>query len=128
MTGDADGLDELLAQMQQLQSELAQAEADTANRSVTGSAGGRAVRIELSGEFSVDSVKIDPAVVAGGDVALLEDLILAALRDGAAQLLELRKQLMGDAVGHALGGLFGGNLPGALPGLEVPAPPDESDE
>jgi DNA-binding YbaB/EbfC family protein len=108
MTEDAGSMDELLAQMQKLQSELAEAEAAASSRSVEGSAGGGAVRIGISGEFSFDSVKIDPAVLGQGDVTLLEDLVLAALRDGADRLLELRRQAMGDAVGHALGSLFGG--------------------
>ena len=76
-----------------------------------------------SGEFSFDSVKIDPAVLADGDVSLLEDLVLAALRDGAAQLLELRKQAMGEAVGNAPSGLL---EPGALGlALEEPEGPEE---
>jgi nucleoid-associated protein EbfC len=105
--GGGEGMDELLAQMQRLQSELADAEAAASERAAVGSSGGGLVRVEISGDFSFDAVHIDPSV-AQGDVALLEDLVLAALRDGAAQLIAARDQAMGDAVGHALGSLFGG--------------------
>jgi DNA-binding YbaB/EbfC family protein len=100
-------MDELLSQMQRLQAELAQAEAATAREGVVGTSGGGAVRISLSGEFSFDAVAIDPAVVAAGDPTVIEDLVLAALRDGAARLRELRQRAMGDAVGNVLGSLFG---------------------
>ena len=115
MTDDENGLEALLAQMQQLQSELAEAEAASAEQSVVGSSGGGAVRIEVSGDFSFDAVKIDPGVVTGNDVALLEDLVLAAIRDGVNQLVQLRNQAMGNAVNNAISGLLGGAS------LELPA-------
>ncbi len=81
MTVDEGGVGDLLAQMQELQQRLADAEAVAGAGGVEGTSGGGAVRIRASGDFSFTSVEIDPAVVDPGDVQLLEDLVLAAIRD-----------------------------------------------
>jgi nucleoid-associated protein EbfC len=110
MTSFPDGgeLGELLAQMQRLQDNVAEAEAATSTRSVEGSAADGAVRVRASGEYSFDAVTIDPSILEGGDVSLIEDLVLAAIRDTVTRLTEVRRAAMGDAVHNALAGLLGG--------------------
>ena len=98
---------DLFSQLQSLQAGLESAQAAAGNRSVEGKAAGGAVRIEATGELSFTRVTISPGVVDPDDVSLLEDLVLAALRDLAARLEELRRETMGSAVTSALGGLFG---------------------
>lgn len=101
------GFEELLAQMGMLQQHLSDAEATVGHEVVEGSAGGGAVVVRASGELSFDAVRIDPAVLDEGDVSVLEDLVLAAVRDAAAKLQAVRREAMGAAVSGALGGLFG---------------------
>ena len=50
---------------------------------VVGQVGGGAVRVTMTGDFDVRAVHIDPAAVDPADVSMLEDLVLAALRDAA---------------------------------------------
>jgi DNA-binding YbaB/EbfC family protein len=107
---DAGDLSGLLSAMQQLQSEFAAAEAGAAARQVQGSAGSGAVTVSVSGEFSFDKISIDPAVVDVEDLTVLEDLVLAAVRDSVNKLLEARKAAMGDALENALGGLLGSDV------------------
>ena len=102
------GLGGIFAEMQRLQEQLAEAEATSRRTEVEGSAGGGAVRIKVSGEFSFDDVTIDAAVVDPADVSILEDLVLAALRDATSKLLEVRKAAMGQAVGGALSAMLSG--------------------
>ena len=102
------GLGGIFAEMQRLQEQLAAAEATSSATEVEGSSGGGAVRIKVSGEFSFTSVTIDEAVLADGDVSILEDLVLAALRDASSKLLAARKEAMGQAVGGALSAMLGG--------------------
>lgn len=97
----------LLGAMAHLQAQLARAESDANARSVVGSAAQGLVRIEASGEFSFDKISIDRSVVDLDDLSMLEDLLLAALRDATTQLKAIRTQAMGGAVADALGGLFG---------------------
>ena len=99
----------LLGAMAALQNQLSQAEQQANNRAVIGNSAQGKVRIEVSGEFSFDRVTIDPSVVDPNDLPLLEDLILAALRDATAQLKKIRTEAMGGAVAQALQGLFGPN-------------------
>ena len=99
----------LLDAMAALQSQLSLAEQQANDRTVIGSAAQGMVRVKVSGEFSFDSVTIDPSVVDLNDLALLEDLVLAALRDATAQLKKVRTEALGGAVTQALQGLFGSN-------------------
>ncbi|HEY6066995.1 MAG TPA: YbaB/EbfC family nucleoid-associated protein, partial [Thermoanaerobaculia bacterium] len=71
-----------------------------------GSAGGGLVRIEMSGEKEVLSVKVDPSVVDPADVETLQDLVLAALRDATRQVDE--------AVQKKTASMLGGMLPGGF--------------
>lgn len=108
------GLGGIFQEMQRLQQQLAEAEAASSATEVEGTAGGGAVRITASGEFSFNRVTIDPRVLADGDVGMLEDLVLAALRDATSKLIELRRSAMGQAVGGALSAMLGNNGPDDL--------------
>lgn len=55
---------------------------------VVGSAGGGMVRVEMDGEQKVLSVQIEPQVFADHDVAMLQDLIVAACADARRAVLE----------------------------------------
>jgi len=72
----------LLASAQQMMKDLQSAGAET----VTGPAGGGAGSIVVNGHFAFESVSISAAAVDPDDPSLLEDLVLAALRDAADQL------------------------------------------
>jgi nucleoid-associated protein EbfC len=106
----AAGLDlgALLSQLGQVQNSLQEAQASAAAEMVEGSAGGGVVRVRLSGGFEFQSVTIDPAVVDPAEVELLQDLVLAAIRDGLERANDLQHQALGgtDPVA-ALGGIFG---------------------
>jgi DNA-binding YbaB/EbfC family protein len=94
--GDLGGL---LAQAQ----EMMAAQADAAAREVEGVSGGGVVRIRATGTGQVLGVSISREVVDPDDVAMLEDLVLAALHDVNARLMEIQREAMG-----SLGDLFGG--------------------
>jgi len=115
----------LLAQALEMQQRLVQAQEDAANETIEGSAGGGKVKVVMTGTGEVTAVRIDPSVVDPTDVDLLEDLIVAALRDGATRVAEQAEQRLGlggfgGGLG-ALGDLFGGGVLGQ-PG------PDEDEE
>jgi DNA-binding YbaB/EbfC family protein len=97
------GLDfgSLLGQAQQMMAATAAA----AEEVVEGVAGGGAVRITVNGRFEFQSVTISPDAVDPSDVALLEDLVLAALHDAASQIAARQQEAMG-GLGD-LGGLSG---------------------
>ena len=71
---------------------------------IEGTSGGGLVRIEITGAREVLSVRIDPSAVDPTDVEMLQDLVLAALRDASRQVDE--------AVQKKTSALLGGMLPG----------------
>ncbi len=82
-----------------------------------GQAGGGVVKIRASGSMEFESVSIKKDAVDPDDVAMLEDLVLAALHDLSARVAEAAKAAMG---GVDLGGI--GDLLGGLTGLGGPEP------
>jgi DNA-binding YbaB/EbfC family protein len=97
----SEGLGGLLEQAQQVMA----AQQAAAEREIEGVAGGGVVRVRTTGTGQVLSVSIDPQVVDPNDVAMLEDLVVAALHDMNAQLLEIQREAMGPLSG--LGDIFG---------------------
>jgi hypothetical protein len=98
----------IMQQAQQVQGKLQQMQEELARRTVTGIAGGGLVSVEADGKGTVKRVRIDPSVVQGGDVELLEDLVAVAVGDAQAKAAELAQQEMGAITG-------GMNLPFKLP-------------
>ncbi len=70
---------------------------------VEGTAGGGMVRIEMDGEQNVLSVKIEPQVLTGQDVTMLEDLIRAAFNDAHKKVLEKTREQFSSITGMPMG-------------------------
>ena len=95
----------LLAQAQSMQQQLLDAQSQVATHVVEGQAGGGVVKVRVTGGFDFQAVTIDPTVVDPADVEMLQDLVLAAMRDALGKINELNAQAMG-GFGGALGGLL----------------------
>ena len=105
MSGSAGDMGNLLKQAQEMQRQLDRARDELRSAVVTGSAGGGAVRVEVNGEGQVNRISIRPETLSGGDASRVEDLVLAAVRDGIAKAATLREERLA----RVTGGL---NLPG----------------
>ena len=101
----------LLQQAQQMQQQLADAQAELAEAEVTGSAGGGLVTATMTGSGELTALTIAPAAVDLDDLETLQDLVVAAVRDASRAVGELTQQKMGPLAG----GLGGGGL--GLPGF-----------
>ncbi len=91
---------DLMKQAQQLQSQLTQVQEEAAKKTVTASAGGNMVTVEVSGRLELVSLKIDPVVLEGGDVEMIQDLVLAAVNQGIVQA----QQMMAGEMSKLTGG------------------------
>lgn len=89
----------ILREAQKLQSKLLE---ELRKIKVEGSAGGGMVKIEMDGEQNVLSVKIEPQVLEEQDVAMLEDLILAALHDAKKKVTEKTQESLKAITGFPL--------------------------
>jgi nucleoid-associated protein EbfC len=93
-----------------MQQQLVEAQQRVAAQSVEGQAGGGVVRITMTGGFEFTDVTIDPTAVDPADVEMLQDLVLAAIRDAVGKVNQLNQEAM-QTMGGGLGGAFGGLLP-----------------
>ena len=107
----------LLAQAQQMQQKLMEAQHQLANAEVRGQAGGGLVEVVVKGSGEVVAVKIDPQVVDPSDIETLQDLIVGAMADASAQVTQLAQERLG-----ALAGGLGGPPAGSPSSPAVPPP------
>lgn len=105
MFGNLGQIAGLLKNMGAIKQNMEQMNARLQAARMVGEAGGGQVRATVDGRGELLSVKLEPALVQGGDVELIEDLVCAAVRDAVARSREaLQKEMQA-----ATGGL---NLPG----------------
>jgi nucleoid-associated protein EbfC len=101
---------QILEMGQQVQARLAQLQTELGQRTVSCSSGGGMVTVTADGKGRVRSIRIDPSVVDGGDVEMLEDLVLAAVTEA-----QTRAQAVYEEEMRKLSGGF--PLPFQLPDL-----------
>ncbi len=90
----SDEMPDLGALLNQAQ-EMMAAQSQLAGQLVTGNAGGGVVQVDVTGGGEFEAVRIAPSAVDPADLSMLEDLVLAALRDAAAQIAALHGGAMG---------------------------------
>ncbi len=89
----------LLRQAQELQQRLAKAQEALEKETVEGTAGGGAVKVVVTGKQKVQSVKIAAEAVDPQDVAILEDLVLAAVNDAMNKAQEVAAKRLSAVTG-----------------------------
>jgi DNA-binding YbaB/EbfC family protein len=94
-------------QMKQMQRQMEAIEEDLRERAVEGSAGGGMVKVIFNGLQEPLDVKIDPQVLAEESPEFLQEMILAAVRQGLKKSQELSETERSKVTGKL-----------GLPGLE----------
>ena len=82
-------MQQMMKQAQQMQERLQQ---QMAELRVEASAGGGMVTVVINGAKQLQSITIDPEVVSKEDVAMLQDLIVAAVNDAQRKVDAEMKQ------------------------------------
>lgn len=95
----------IVKQAQAMQAQMAKLQEEAASKTVTGSAGGGMVTVTANGAMELVGIVIDPEAVKGGDVDMLQDLVMAASNDA----LRKARQMMADQMKTVTGGM---NMPG----------------
>lgn len=101
----------MMQQAQQMQGKLQEVQEGLGRLTVTGSAGGGLVTVEVDGRGTVKRVSIDPKVVNPADVEMLEDLVAVAMQEAQKKA----KEVADDEMKKLAGGLGLGGLPFKLP-------------
>jgi nucleoid-associated protein EbfC len=79
-------LGQLMKQAQQMQTKMAEMQAELEAVEMTGLAGGGMVAVTLNGKGDLKKLKLDKAVVDANEIEVLEDLIVAAFNDARAKV------------------------------------------
>jgi nucleoid-associated protein EbfC len=113
--GGPGGLDlnSMMKQLQQMQSEMAEAQERLKDETVDASAGGGMVKVKMSGDLRLLELAIDPEAIDPEDPELLQDMVLAAVNEAIRSAQELAQA----RIGGVAGGLGG---PGGLGSLGLP--------
>ena len=100
------GFGDMMKQVQKMQAKMMEAQEELAGQEVEGSAGGGVVKAIVSGKGDLKEIKIDPEVIADGDVEMLEDMIVAAVTQAQENAQQMQQELMSGLTGGLdLGGL-----------------------
>ena len=98
--------EKIMKQAQKMQAQMAKIQDELASENVEGSAGGGMVTVTANGQGDIVLVRIEPEV-AGDDVEMLEDLVLAAVNEALRKSKELANSRMGQVAGNlGIPGLF----------------------
>lgn len=107
LAGLLGGLDmgSLLSMAGEMHEQLEASKREAAATVVEGTAGGGVVRITMTGAMECTGVTIAPDAAA--DIAMLEDLVLAAVRDALSRAMAVQGEDPLSGLGD-IGGLLGG--------------------
>ncbi|MDP3426010.1 MAG: YbaB/EbfC family nucleoid-associated protein [Humidesulfovibrio sp.] len=93
------GMQDMLRQAQMMQKKMAAIQEELKTREVEATSGGGMVTVKVTGGQEVLSVTIDKSVVEAGDVEMLQDLVLAAVRDALKKAKTMTEEEMGKITG-----------------------------
>ena len=88
-----------MAQMRKMQQEMAKAQDELATTTVTGTASGDSVKVEMTCDHRVKSVSVSKEAVDPEDVETLEDLLVVAMNDALKKVEETAQSRMGRLTG-----------------------------
>lgn len=102
----------LVAQVQQMQQEMASQQEALAAETLTVSAGGGAITIVISGHQRVQSIEIQPELLDPEEIEMLQDLLVAAVNSAIEESQAMAAKRMENLTGglglnDLLGGLGG---------------------
>ena len=98
-------MQQMMKQARKMQEQLAAAEDNLKTQTVDTRAGGGMVKVTMTGDMKIGSIKIDPDAFDPEDVEMLQDMIMAAVNEAIRSVGELANKQMGAITG-------GLNIPG----------------
>jgi hypothetical protein len=105
--GNIPGLGDMMRQVQKMAEDTQKLEEELANERIEATSGGGMVRAVANAKGEILEVKIDPQVVDPGDVEMLEDMVVSAVREALEKGLEMKTTRLQEITGGlAPPGLF----------------------
>lgn len=94
----------MLAQVQQMQEDMAKAQQELEDEYMTVTAGGGAITIEISGHQRVKSIEVDEDLLDPEEKEMLQDLLVAAVNQAIEQSQAMAAERM-EGISSGMGGL-----------------------
>lgn len=89
----------MMQQIQKLQKQMEEAQAELAEETVSATAGGGAIKVTMTGDQKCKSVEISPEFLKDADAEMLQDMVLSAVNMALDQSRDLQQKLMGPLAG-----------------------------
>jgi nucleoid-associated protein EbfC len=102
----------MMKQIQKMQERMAQVQEELERKTVVGEAGGGMVKVTANGKQRVVSIAIEKEVVNPDDVAMLEDLVLAAINKALEESSRTAQEEMSKVTSGMMPNIPGLNIPG----------------
>lgn len=99
MFGNMGNMAGMMKKVQKLQADMGKLQEELKARTLEVSTGGGAVKVVVTGEKKIQSVKIAPSAVDPEDVEMLEDLVAAAVNEAMNKVDDMMAQEMGKLTG-----------------------------
>ena len=96
------GLGNLQKQMQKMQDDMARLQDELGDARVEAAAGGGMVKAVVNGKGEMIDLEIAPEVVDPEDIGMLQDLVIAAVRDAMSKAEEERTEKMNGVTGGVM--------------------------
>jgi hypothetical protein len=100
-------MNDILRQAQVMQRKLSKLQEEMADRTYEASSGGGMVKAVVTGKQELKTLTIDPKALEGGDVEMLQDLVIAAVNEASRISREsLEREMSNLSGGIHLPGVF----------------------
>lgn len=93
--GQLGDMAKIMKQAQEMQTKMADAQARLDDITVEGEAGAGMVKVTVTAKSEVKGIDIDPSLFVADDKEVVEDLIVAAIKDGQAKAAVAAQEEMG---------------------------------
>ncbi len=101
---------DMLKQVQQMQDDMANLQADLDEREYTATSGGGMISVTVNGKHEIKELKINPEAIDPEEPEMLEDLITVAINEAITNAIKTSEEEMGALTGGlnipGMGGLF----------------------
>jgi DNA-binding YbaB/EbfC family protein len=97
----------MIKKLQKMQKDMVKAQRELEASTFYGSAGGKMVTVEFTGDKQMRDIKIEPAAIEDvEDLELLQDTIIAAVNDCIKKIDDETESVMSEFTGGGMPGLF----------------------
>lgn len=93
--GGGANMQNMIRQAQKMQQEMQKKQEELANTEIIGASGGGMVEVVITGRNEIKAVRIKKEAVDPDDVEMLEDLVMAAIKDAQGKVAQLNKEALG---------------------------------